>query len=196
MFKKPWFWFSFVFLAILAVMFNLRFADKAFNILNMQISMSRKESLVEAVNLHNRLGVQFQDYRQATVFSSDSEFQNYVELRAGGKQAFEKILSSDDYHPYYWYVRHFKEGEPRELVSYFSPAGKVIGFEEKVPEAEAGKALSRIQAIALADSLARTQWAVALDQYTLIQEAQKLAIMDALITLSPMNAVILSTMKP
>lgn len=173
MFKRPWFWFAFVFLAILAVLFNLRYADKALNILNIQISMSRKESLAEAVNLHNRLGVKFEGYRQATVFNSDSEFQNYVELRAGGKQAFEKILSSDDYYPYYWYVRHFKEGEARELVSYFSPAGKVIGFEEKVPESEPGKALSRLEATALADSIARTQWSVALDQYTLIQEAQE-----------------------
>jgi len=173
MFTKTWFWIGMVLLAILAVFFNIHYADKAFNLLNLNISMSRKTAFTEADKLHQQLGIKLSDYRQAVAFTSDDEFQNYVELRAGGKKAFETILASGDFHPYFWQIRHFRQNEPRELNVYFAPDGQPLGFEEKVPEAEASPSLTRDAARTLADSLAIAKWHVPLFKYNLVEQAQE-----------------------
>ncbi len=125
-----------------------------------------------ADSLHRELGIQLSGYRQAVGFFSDSEFQNYVELKAGGKPSFERIIKGKDYKPYYWYIRHFLPGEARELTVRFTPTGEFLGFIEKIPEDEDIPSLSREEAQFLADSLAVHKWQVPLQLYTLIEAAK------------------------
>lgn len=172
MFRKPLFWIVFCLVSFLSLLFTIRYLPEAMSMLQVDIVMSRSGSLQAADSLHAHLGIELEGYRQATSFRSDVQFQNYIELKGGGKEVFTKILQSDDYEPYYWYVRHFKEGETRELRAFFTAAGQVYGFEEKVPESEEGPALSREEASAIAGDAVRQQWFIDLDRYSLIESAQ------------------------
>ncbi len=172
MFRKPLFWIVFCLLSILALLFTVRYLPTAMSMLQVDITMSRGGSLRAADSLHTHLGIELDDYRQTTSFTSDSHFQNYIELKAGGKKVLTKILESGEYKPYYWYIRHFKEGETREFRSYFTPEGELYGFHEKVPENEEGPALNRDAAIAIAKTSAKEQWYIDPARYTLIESAQ------------------------
>lgn len=173
MFRKPIFWILLVVLNVIAIYYIYNNLPRAFSALDIETTMSRSGSLQAADSLHAYLSVELDDYKQATMFTNDSWFQNYVELRSGGKEVFREILKGDDYEPYYWYVRHFREGETRELGMWFAPNGKVLGFQERVPEGEVGTALSREEAKVIADSLARYEWLIDLDRYELIESAQE-----------------------
>lgn len=173
MFRKPFFWIVFCILSLLAAIYTIKNLPTAMSLLQVDISMSRSGSLSAADSLHALLGIELDGYRQATMFTSESSFQNYIELKAGGKDAFSEILQTDDFKPYYWYVRHFREEETREFRAYFTPAGEFYGFEEKVPENEEGASLERAEALAIADSSAQFRWGLDLSKYTLIESAQE-----------------------
>ncbi|MDZ4121564.1 MAG: hypothetical protein U1C33_04045, partial [Candidatus Cloacimonadaceae bacterium] len=171
MYRKSWFWILFLIVVALSIFFVYKYAHQALSVINVETTMSRQSSLLAADSLHKELGIQLSGYRQAVGFFSESEFQNYVELKAGGKPAFEKIIKGKDFKPYYWYIRHFVPGETREAVLRFTPTGQVLSFTEKVPENEDIPSLTREEAQYLADSLAVNKWQVPLHRYTLIESA-------------------------
>src|SRR5690554_5073531 len=173
MFRNPLFWIILFLLNIFAVYFIYHNLPAALSLIEIDTKMSRSGSLAAADSLHTYLGVDLDDYRQATTFTSEPMLQSYVELKGGGKEAFREIIAGEEFHPYYWMVRHFRESEAREFNIYFTPAGKVWGFSERVPESEEGAALSREEAEAIAGYQARERWSVDLDSYVLIEAAQE-----------------------
>jgi len=167
------FWIILCILNIFAIYFIYHNLPSALSLIDIDTKMSRNGSLEAADSLHTYLGIDLHGYRQATTFTSAPMLQNYVELKGGGKEVFRDVIAGDDFHPYYWMVRHFREGEPREFNAYFTPAGNVWGFSERVPESEEGPALSRELAQSIAEHLARERWSVDLDSYVLIEAAQE-----------------------
>jgi hypothetical protein len=83
-------------------------------------------------------------------FAHDGATQNFVELEAGGKPAFTRMLNGTLYSPYWWEVRLFKPGETAEARLRFRPDGTIYGFTRKVPETEPGPALDAAEARAIA----------------------------------------------
>ena len=97
------------------------------------------------------------DTRVAVRFSQDGESQTYIELEAGGKAAVNAEVNRGDVALFTWTVRFFRRGDPREVRVTLAPNGRVLGFFNKLAQADTRPALDSAQALALADSL-RTAW--------------------------------------
>ncbi len=132
--------------------------------------MDRGEALqrARALAAEHRLGPP--DFRQAATFGGDDEVQTYVELEAGGKDAFARLIRDGRYAPYSWRVRHFREHDPNETWIRFTPAGVPYGFVERLPEMAPGPRLTPADARGLAERGAAA-WHVALSEYALVEQA-------------------------
>ncbi len=173
MFRKSWFWIGLVALSILGALFSYHFFDKAFPIVNLDLKMDRAFALSSAGQLDAKFQWAPTGFRQAASFDLDNTVQNFVELEAGGKPAFASMISGGLYSPYVWTVRHFKEAETREVRIKFTPLGTPYGFDLKLPEKEAGAALSAQAAQTIAENSARGDWGIDLSKYQLVEKSQE-----------------------
>ena len=126
-------------------------------------------------------------------FDGDAAAQTFIELEGGGKPALKPLLggsggngdrvdrdgdhrrgSDDRGGPgsgavedtlYKWRVRLYAPDVEREVQVAFTPAGQPAGFAARVPEAEAGAALSADDARAIAVTAATRDWGVDFSQY-------------------------------
>ena len=92
------------------------------------------------------------------MFHTDNAVKTFVELEAGGKDAFVAMMEEKLYMPYTWRVRHFKEHEKNETTITFTPDGKPYGFVETVSENIPGAQLSSTDAQQIAEHDAATDW--------------------------------------
>ncbi len=106
-------------------------------------------------------------------FSLNGSVQSFVELEAGGKEAYTAMLAGDLYSPYTWIVRRFAEGETNETVIRFRPDGTPYGFREKMPEDEPGASLEPDQAQVLAEAAVASGWDVDLGAYELVETSHE-----------------------
>ena len=113
--RKPAFWIICALLSLLATIAASRHFASAFPLVSIDLRMDRGQALEQARALaaQHRLGPAA--YRQAATFGGDEEVQTYVELEAGGKDAFARMIRDGRYAPYTWRVRHFREHDPNEL---------------------------------------------------------------------------------
>lgn len=154
MFKKPIFWIVFTIIVVVATVFCLQNFDELMGFISLDITMDRNEALASAKKDMAEWELGPDDYRQAVIFREDSFLQYYIELEAGGKEAYNQFLADGLYQPYKWSVRHFKPGEENEVRVYYTPDGKLYAFSEKVPESEERPSLKESEAKALAVSAA------------------------------------------
>jgi hypothetical protein len=173
MFRKTWFWMGLAFLSTFGILFSYHFFDKAFPIVKLELKMDRTAALAKAREIEGKFQWESAGFREAASFDLDSTAQNFVELEAGGKPAFASMISGGLYSPYTWTVRHFKEAETREVRIRFTPQGALYGFELKLPEKEAGSALSQEAARAIAEDSARKDWGIDLSKYQLVEKSQE-----------------------
>jgi|GEM_PF-1677133 len=166
--RKPLFWIILITLVVISGFFIYRYGNRVF-FFDLKITMNAASSKAETIKLANSLNLKLPGYKSSAAFLTDDNFQNYAELKCGGRKAFTKVLESGIYHPIYWYVRLFKPGEAREFSAYYSPTGKLLSFIEKVPETEPGAALTRSEAQSLAESEAVNRWKLDLKPYKLIE---------------------------
>jgi hypothetical protein len=167
--RKPAFWIAFATVSAAATAATVIWFDRAFPIVSLDLQMDRSTALTRAAELASQLNLGPEDYAQAASFTNDQAVQNYVELEAGGTQAFAALIRSGLYPPYRWVVRHFREGEITECQFLFSPEGRPFGFRLTLPEAEPGAQLEPDAARALADAeLGR--WGIQRDQWHLVEE--------------------------
>ena len=145
MFRKPLFWIAFAALSAGSTFFAVRFFSRAFPIVALDLQMDRETALGKAKELEARFHFGPDGFDQAASFAGDQSVQNFVELEAGGTEAFKKMTDEGLYHAYKWTVRHFKPGETRETRIRFTPRGDPYGFAVKLPENEPGAALELIQ---------------------------------------------------
>lgn len=169
---RPIFWIVFTLASLTCGTIGYIYLPKALPILDLTITMDRSQALQKAreIATKNNLGPQ-ENYRQAAYFTSGSNLQNYIELEAGGKESWQKLINSGKYYPYTWCIRHFKESSLHELLIQFTPTGKPYGFDEKISENTPGVQLSTQQAQIIAEKVI-TQWDIKLANYKIIESSQ------------------------
>ena len=170
--RKPAFWVVFAVLSLLAGVYAWRYFPQALPLVNLEVKMSREDAVQRALSIADRLHLIGSDARAAALFSHDGTTQNFVELEAGGKPAFTRLLSGDVYAPYRWEVRLFKPGETAEARVRFKPDGTPYGFSRKLPETEAGAALDPEAARVIAERSARDDWGIDFARYKLLEQSQ------------------------
>lgn len=172
--RKPAFWVVFALVSLACAVFAWRFFPHAFPLVSLDIAMSREAAIAKAQELAAEHGWGPRgNVRTAASFGVDEETQTFVELEAGGKEAFSRLLTEGRYAPYSWSVRLFREGETNETLVRFTPEGKPFGFEEHIPEEAPGAALDPGSARAIAERDATSRWAVDLGEFALVESAQE-----------------------
>ncbi len=165
-------WISATIISALLYYSAFKLFPKAFPIVHVDISMNLEEAIEQADTIAEKYHFGPSDYRNAAMFSTDHNVKTFVELEAGGKDAFVAMMDEKLYMPYTWRVRHFKEHETNECTIAFTPDGKPYGFIEKISENVSGAQLSEKDARAIAEKDAMT-WNVNLDSYKLVEASQK-----------------------
>ncbi|MBN2710171.1 MAG: CPBP family intramembrane metalloprotease [Calditrichaceae bacterium] len=171
--RKPLFWILFTVFTIACGFFAVEFFPKAYPIVAMNVEMDRDQAIRKAIELAEANGWAWGDGRNSASFRTAHRVQNYVELEAGGAEAFRAMIQDTLYSPYFWTVRLFKPSETKETEIYFDPKGDFIGFEEKVPEDEEGGALSADSALSIVHEQIIQKWRFRLPSYELIEKAQQ-----------------------
>lgn len=173
MFRKPWFWAVFILVSLLCTIWATANFSRAFPLLSVDVTMDRTAALETAEQLAAERGWGPEDASSAVIYSANDQVQSFVELEAGGKEAYRQMLSGDFYSPYTWVVRRFREGETNETVIRFRPDGSAYGFREKMPEDEPGATLTTEEARILAENEVAMGWDVQLGEFELIEESQE-----------------------
>src|SRR5437762_2111656 len=170
--KRPAFWVAFALLSAICAVLAWRYFPEALPLVNLDVKMSREQALETAGTMADRLHLVAPEARRAAAFMHDGSTQNYVELEAGGKPAFTQLLSGELYSPYRWEVRLFKPGETAELRVRFKPDGSIYGFARNVPEDEPGASLDSAVARTIAETRARSDWAVDFGPYRILEQSR------------------------
>jgi hypothetical protein len=166
MFRKPVFWVAFAVVSLLGIALAVQLFPRALPFVTLDLRMDRDIALARARELATRHGWGPDAPRQAAAFGSDDAVQAYVELEAGGNEAFARLLHSDLYSFYTWRVRLFQEHDANETLVRFTPAGEAYGFRETLPEDEPGAALEPDAARQIAEAAATDAWGVDLAPYS------------------------------
>lgn len=171
--KRPAFWICLGLVSLGAAVIGTRYFPDAFSIVSLDITMNRERALADARVLAEGNGLGPPGYQQAASFALDSETQTFVELEAGGKDAFTQMMRDRLYSAYTWRVRHFKEGEANETTIRFTPDGAPYGFVERLKEDAPGAALEPAAARRLAESAAASNWQVDLSRLAIVEQGQE-----------------------
>ena len=170
--RRPAFWLVLAVFSIASAVVAVRYFPRAFSIVALDITMDREQALAQARDVVARESLGPAGYRQAASFTLDGEAQTFIELEAGGKDAFTAMLKNGLYSAYSWRVRQFKEGEPHETTIRFTPEGRLYGFVEKLKEDEPGAALDAAAARALAENAA-PRWNVDFSKFAVAEQGQE-----------------------
>ncbi len=166
-------WTLFIASSILATFFSIRYFSQAFPLVNVHISMSRSSALNTAAALAKQYNLGPSSYKQAALFSTDRDVQTYVELNAGGAEAYSSMVTGTLYSPYTWQVRHFKPLETNELTLSFKPDGTFYGFVETIAEKTPGAALSEEQAELVAQQQAEAICQLHISDYKRVEHSKE-----------------------
>jgi membrane protease YdiL (CAAX protease family) len=114
---------------------------RAFPEASVNFKVTRAEALRDAQTFLAGLGENVAGYRTATVFDVDDHAKVYLERELGLQQT-NQMLSSQ-LNIWYWDVRFFKPQQQEEFHVRVSPAGRIVGYDHIVPEAQPGGTLER-----------------------------------------------------
>lgn len=171
--RKVPFWILLTIVSAIALAFAIRFFPIAFPIVSIDLRMDRAAALQSARDLAVRHGWgPGEPARVAALFSVDDSSKTFIELEGGGADAFREMIATGTYEAYTWQVRLFREGETRETVVRFTPAGRPYGFREKLKEDTPGAALGEAEAEAIAESSA-VAWDVVLGPYRRVEASRE-----------------------
>ncbi|MFQ6104666.1 MAG: CPBP family intramembrane glutamic endopeptidase, partial [Candidatus Glassbacteria bacterium] len=174
MLRKPVFWILFFLIFGVSVIFTVKYFAQAFPIVTLDLRMDRQQALQAAENFAQEHDLGPKGFKQAASFRLEKQVQNFVELEAGGTEAFRKMIEDEIYSPYTWQVRHYREGETNETLVRFTPDGRLYGFVEKLPEDQPGATLPADSARFIAETGASEISGVDLDAFELIEASKEL----------------------
>lgn len=172
--RTPAFWVVFVVASLAAALFSWRAFPAVYPIVQLDLRMDRGQALARADSLARvHQWEPRRDHRAAASFSVDDAVQTFVELEAGGKPAFARMVTGGIHQPYAWRVRRFREGDRRETNAWFTPAGAPWGFRQELEEKAPGAALPADVARRIAEAAATRDWGVELRHYAPVEAAQE-----------------------
>lgn len=171
--RSPFLWVSATALSAMLYFFAFHFFPQTFPIINLSITMDLEQALEQAHTIAEKNNIGPVDHHNAAMFDTDNTVKTFIELEAGGKDAFVSMMEDSLYMPYTWKVRHFKEHEKNEATILFTPDGKPYGFVETISENVAGEQLSEKDARSIAEEKAVTDWNIDFTNYTLVEASQK-----------------------
>ena len=174
MMRRPGPWILFGLLGVAGVVVAIRFFPAAFPIVTLDLAMDREAAVARADTLARQYGWDPADARTAATFGqTDPEVQSYVELEAGGRDAFVGLAERGIHQPYVWTVRRFQEGEVEESLVRFTPAGEPHGFRLRLSEDDPGSGnLAEAEARAVAEQTA-AEWGVDLSSFELLESSEE-----------------------
>src|SRR5690625_4688263 len=151
-------WLAFVVISLICSLGAARLFPLSFPLVSVDISMDRPMALQQADQLAERCGWGPENFRSAASYNHDAEVQHFVELTAGGAEAYHELLADDLYSPYTWVVRLFREGEAEQTWVRFTlgagPYGLGVGWREM----GAGESLMAEEARSRSETAARELW--------------------------------------
>lgn len=166
-------WAIFLVVSLIAALAAIKLMFIAAPGLNVDIAFSREQAVAAAQQFQQRQFPELSTGRSAVVFVSDRGLQNYVELEAGGVNAFQQLIPQLDAVTHYWKVRNFAAGQEEELIQAFSPRGEPISFAYLIPEKTPGAALDESAARELAEAGAREFMGERFAAYKTLETKQK-----------------------
>jgi len=104
--------------------------------LTREVALSRADSFFRAHSLAPARA------RTAVQFQGNDSLRTFVELAGGGADSLNALVRGKDVAPFTWSVRAFVPGDPREARVRFAPDGRIIGFEQKLADADRRPAVS------------------------------------------------------
>ncbi len=174
MFAKPLFWIVFAAVSIACGVFAISFFPRVFTIVSVDITMTRDVALRSATELAERQGWGPRtEPRTVASFAVNQQVQTFVELEAGGAEAFARIVGGDIYTPYTWRVRLFEEGETNETIVHFRPNGRPFGFTEKIADDTERPSLAAPAARQLGEAAALADWHIDLSTFERVESGQE-----------------------
>ena len=171
-------WLGATLFSLLCYAFSFHFFPKAFPIIHLDITMNRKQALEKADTLAQTHQWGPENHQNAVIFHTDVTVQTFIELEAGGKNAFISMMKNKLYMPYTWNVRHFKEFDKNETTIKFTPDGNPYSFIETISENDGGEQLTEKKARAIAENNAQEHWNIDFTPYTLVEASQKVQPSD------------------
>ena len=157
-----------VVLGVLGALFAYKYFFLAFPEASVNFKVSREEALSRAQKFVTGLGENVGGYRSAIVFDVDENAKVYLERQLGLQQA-NKLMSSE-LNIWYWHVRFFRPQQEEEFSVSVSPAGNVVDYKHKVPEARAGPSLGQSAAQAMAQNFLRAKLGLDLNGWDYLPE--------------------------
>lgn len=172
--RSPFLWISATALSGMLYFFAFYFFPQSFPLIHLSITMDLEQALDKADELAQQHNFGPNEYDYAAMFHTDTAVKTFIELEAGGKNAFIAMMDEQLYMPYTWRVRHFKEHEKNETTLIFTPDGKPYGFVETVSENTPGSQLTSLEAQEIAKTSAAADWSINFNDYTLVEASEKM----------------------
>ena len=172
--RRPSTWIFFALLSLAGLFVAVRLFPTAFPIATLDLEMDRESAVSQAETLARQYAWDPPEARTAATFGqTDPEVQTYVELEAGGRDAFVELAERGIYHPYVWTVRRFQEGTVEESRVRFTPAGEPHGFRLRLAEEDPGGGnVAEEEALAIAERTA-SEWGVDLSSFELLESSEE-----------------------
>jgi hypothetical protein len=148
---------------IVGLFFAHKYFFQAFPEASVDFKVSRAEAQHRAKEFVAGLGENLSDYQSTIVFDVDENAKTYLEREVGLQQANQ--LMASELNIWYWDVRFFRPQQEEEFLVRVNPAGKVVGYDHKIAEAQAAKSFDRQQALAAAENFARSKLGADLNRW-------------------------------
>jgi len=130
--------------ALLAGYYVIKNYSKAFPEYSIDFKVDRPAAMRLATSFFATYGENPTGFHQAATFAIDQDTKTFLERLRDSTATPQKLQSRLPV--WYWRVRWFKPLSPEEYYLSVSPAGKIIAYEHRVPEAKGAPQLSLTQA--------------------------------------------------
>ena len=153
---------------ILGALFAHKYFFRAFPEASVDFKVSRSEAQKRAKEFVEGLGENLNGYQSTIVFDVDENAKTYLERELGLQQA--NRLMSGELNIWYWEVRFFRPQQEEEYEVRINPAGKVVSYQHKTPEAQAAKSLNHEEAQTAAQSFLQSKLSTDLNNWNFLPE--------------------------
>ena len=160
-------------ISALSGVFAWRYFPAALPLINLDVKMTRGDALTQAAAIADRLQLAPAGAQRAALFAHDGATQNFVELEAGGKPAFTRMLTGDALLPVLvgGAAVQGRARPPRRACGFVRTARRTDS-RARCRRASPAPALDAAAARAIAETSARTDWAIDFAPYKLLEQSQ------------------------